>query len=788
MTLNSSTPDHPTDSAVSRPGRPARRERDGVSRRGFLGYVVGASTLMVAADLRVGTPAWASVPSAAQVAEIYDLEDLQTDAARPTAQLITITVNKDGTASFEMPRMEVGQGITTSTAMIIAEELDLPLEKVHVSLAPARPELVWNQLTGGSNTTVSTFTPVRVAAAIAKGALLEAAAIELGSAVALLKSKSGVITAPGGASVSYGELAAKAASPTTRPVHVDLKPVSSFEVIGKPANRVDARDIVTGKKQFAMDLEVPDALPTMVCRPPTMNGSPKSVRNQAEVLAMPGVTDVAQVATGVAVRARTFGQCIDAVRALQVEWDKGPIEGESDATILAELHKAELPLAVPKVPVLAKTVEASFTFMFRSSAALEPYAAIADVRSDRAEVWAGLKSPIVAQDDIAKVTGLPQDKVKVNVITGGGSFGHKLFGDHAIEAARISKAMGKPVRLMWHRADEPRQGRLHPMCTSRIRATHLAGQVLSFEQQHTSVETDFSHGLGEMLTSSAAELPAGLGNLGFAESIFALTQELPYDFGVVSQQLVETDTRFNTGSMRNIYSPDVRTANELVIDQLARAMRKDPLAFRLEFVKDERVRAVLKKVAEVGNWGRAMPAGTAQGIAIHKEYKGCTAVLVELDCRPETVNRKIRDAVTGPRVTKAVVAVDPGLVINPQGLKAQMMGGFSDGMALALTSSLHLRDGHFLEASWDNYFYTRQWNTPLEFECVIVDSDQEQPGGAGEAAVASSFAAVACAFARATGKVPTKFPINHDDPITFDVKSFVPPVPESPTDGLNYTY
>jgi isoquinoline 1-oxidoreductase beta subunit len=781
VTLTASTPDDTT-------WPEAPKERSGVSRRGFLGYVLGASTLVVAADLRIGTPAYAAVPSPAQIAEIYDLEDLQTDAARPTAQLITITVNQDGTVSFALPRMEVGQGITTSTSMIIADELDLPLEKVHVTLAPARPELVWNQLTGGSNTTVSTFTPVRVAAAIAKGALLEAAAIELGSAVALLKSKDGVITAPGGATATYGELASKAASSTTRAVKVDLKPVSSFEVIGKPANRVDARDIVTGKKKFAMDLDVPDALPTMVCRPPTLNGSPRSIQNKAAVLAMPGITDVAQVDTGVAVRAKTFGQCIDGVRALQVDWNKGPVEGESDATILAELHKAELPLAVPKVPVLAKTVEASFTFMFRSSAALEPYAAIADVRADRAEVWAGLKSPIVAQGDIAKAIGLPQNKVTVNVITGGGSFGHKLFGDHAIEAAKISKAMGKPVRLMWHRADEPRQGRVHPMCTSRIRATYLAGQVLSFEQRHTSVETDFSHGLGEMLTSQSAQLPAGLGNLGFAESIFALTQELPYNFGAVTQLLNETDTRFNTGSMRNIYSPDVRTANELVIDQLARAMGKDPLKFRLEFVKDDRVRGVLEKVAEAGDWGRTMPPGTAQGISIHKEYKGCTAVLVEIDCRPETVNRKVRDGVTGPRVTKAVVAVDAGLVVNPQGLKAQMMGGFSDGMALALTSSLHLRDGHFLEASWDNYFYTRQWNAPLEFECVIVDSDEQQPGGAGEAAVASSFAAVACAFARATGKLPTKFPINHDDPLAFEVKSFVPPVPESPTDGLSHTF
>jgi isoquinoline 1-oxidoreductase beta subunit len=767
---------------------PSTADRSGVSRRRFLGYVVGASTLMAAADLRLGDPAYAEVPSLPQIAELFDLEDLQTTAALPTAQMITISIERDGTATFALPRAEVGQGITTSTAMIIAEELDLPVDRVRVSLAPARPELLFNQLTGGSNTTVSTFTPIRVAAAVAKGALLAAAAVQLGSTVDLLTCEGGVITAPSGASATFGELAARAASATTRSVEVVLSPRSSFRVIGTPVNRVDARDIVTGRKQFTLDLAVPDALPTMVCRAPTLNGTPRAVRNAAAVEVMPGVTDVAMVDTGVAVRARTFGQCIDAIRALQVDWNPGSAEGESDAGVLAKLRRAEVPLLVPRVPLLTQTVEADITFMFRSSAALEPYAAIADVRSDRATVWAGLKSPIVAQKDIAQAIGLPLGRVTVNVVTGGGSFGHKLFGDHAIEAAKISQKIGKPVRLMWHRADEPRQGRVHPMATSRIRATHLLGQVLTFEQRHTSVVTDFSHGLGDMLTATAATLPTGLANLGLAESVFLLSQELPYNFGVVSQLLTETDTRFNTGSMRNIYSPDVRCAAELVVDQLAKVMRKDPLAFRLEFLKDQRTRAVLKRVAEVGGWGRLMAPGTAQGIAIHKEYKGSTACLVEIDCRPETINRKVRDAVTGPRVTKAVIAVDAGLVINPQGLKAQMMGGFSDGLALALTSSLHLRDGHFLEASWDNYYYTRQWNIPPEFQVVIVESDTEQPGGAGEAAVASSFAAVACAYARATGRMPTRFPINHDAPIGFEVKPFVPPVPASPTDGLNYTY
>jgi isoquinoline 1-oxidoreductase beta subunit len=759
-----------------------------LDRRRFVGYVLGGATLVAAADLVLvdAPPAGAEVPTLPQVPELYDLNDMLTDAARPTANLITVTINEDGTASFELPRMEVGQGITTSTAMLIAEELDLPVDRVRVTLAPARPELLFNQLTGGSNTTISTYTPIRVAAAVARQALLDAAAIVLGDTVGGLVAKAGVITAPGGTSVTYGELAVKASVAGTRAVEVELKSERDFAVIGQPTNRVDALAAVTGAKDFTTDLDVPDALPTMVCRAPTLNGTPVSVRNQAAVEAMPGVTHVAQVSTGVAVRARTFGQCIDAVRALDVVWKDGPVAGESDATILKKLRAAQLPM--PKLPdtPLAQTVSGDFTFYFRSNSAMDTNSAIADVRPDGATIWSGLKSPIVAQQQIALKLGMSPDQVKVNVVTAGGSFGRRLFFDAALEAAEISQKMAAPVRLMWHRADDARVGRGHPMGTCRVQATVLGKEVLAFNQSLTCVETDFRHGLGEIITAAAADLPAGVGNLGFAETIFALTQEVPYDFGAVTQTLVETDDRFNTGSMRNIYSPDVRVASELVVDRLAAKMRMDPYAFRRKFQRNPRLLAVLDTVAQAGEWGKAMAPGTAQGIAIHKEYKGVSACLVEIDTRPATTGRKIRNAVTGPRVTRVTFAIDVGLAINPRGLEAQMQGGINDGIALALTSSLHLRDGHFLEASWDNYFYTRQWNTPPDVRVIVMPSEETVPGGAGEAGVAASFAAVACAYARATGTMPTSFPINHAQ-LSFEPKPFVPPVPQSPTDGLELT-
>ena len=274
------------------------------------------------------------------------------------------------------------------------------------------------------------------------------------------------------------------------------------------------------------------------------------------------------------------------------------------------------------------------------------------------------------------------------MITGGGSFGHKLFGDAAIEAAKISKTMGKPVRLMWHRADEPRQGRLHPMVTSRIRATHLAGQVLSFEQRHTSVVTDFSHGLGEMITSQAAQLPAGSGRPRpvavdlHADPGAALQLRRRHPAAQRDRQAVQ-----HRQHAQHLLTGHRGAPSELVIDQLAARMGKDPLAFRLEFLKTSGSgRCCARSPRRAAGAGRCRPAPprASRSTPSTRARRPC---LVEIDCRPETVNRKVRDGVTGPRVTKAVIAVDAGLVINPRGLEAQMMGGFSDGIALTLTSS-----------------------------------------------------------------------------------------------------
>ncbi|MDN5747047.1 MAG: molybdopterin-dependent oxidoreductase [Pseudonocardia sp.] len=771
-----------------------------VNRRRFLGYLVAAPTLVVAAEMGRqaiwdAPEAYAAssrpIPSPPQTPEYYEFVDAYRDACRPTNPLLRVEIGENGRPSFRLPRSDNGQGILTSFAMIIAEEMDIDPSDVDVTLADARPELMFNQLTGGSSSSFSLYTPVRVAAAIARGALLDAAAEALGGERRLLQSAGLAFTDTAGRSIGFGELSKLAAVPVTTPVEVVLKSREEFTVLGKSRIKDDARAIVTGQKQFAMDIPVPDALPTVICRAPDLNGFPvgqasNMPSNIDEVRTMPGVTDVEPIGNGIAVRARTFGQCIDAVRALEVNWEPGTVAGKNDDDIVAELRAAELPLAIPAVP--GKTIEQEFVHYSRNGSALETNCATVVFSGSKAEVWAPAKSPISGQKIVSQKLGIAQNDVTFHVTPGGGSFGRRLFNDHVQEAAEAAKAIGKPVKLMWDRANDCRQGRVKPLCTTRIRAVLTDDAVASFELRYTGVNMEVDEGLTDVLSSQLIKAPEG--NLGVSATFFEISVLTPYNFGVNTRFLNEVNYGFNTGSTRNVYGPDTCTAREVMIDRIAERLGRDPYEFRAEFIKTERAKKVLDRCAEEADWGKKMEPGTAQGIGFHQEYKAIMACIVEIDARPETVNRKIRSARTGPRVTKATFVGDPGLLLNPLGYKAQMMGGINDGIANALTAGLHLENGSFVEASWDNYFYTRQWNTPPEMNIIAIeDSEYPEPGGAGEAGVAAAMSAVVNAHRRATGKEPEYTPLLHKEPFPegFTQYPTSPPIPQSPTNGLEFT-
>ena len=783
-----------------RAGTTTRRNGSGsglgsVNRRRFLGYLVAAPTLVVVAD--VGREAvWggapqasaAALPSPPQTPEIYEFVDGYRDLCRPTNPLLKVEVKEDGRVAFALPRSDNGQGIQTLFAMIIAEEMGIDPSDVDVTLADARPELIFNQLTGGSSTTYSLYTPVRVAAAIAKGALLDAAAQLLGGEARLLETAGLTVVDTAGTAIGFGELSRLAAVPVTTPVEVVLKSNDEFTVLGKPRRKDDALAMVTGRKKFAMDIPVPDALPTVICRAPDLNGFPADPpSNMDEVRNMPGVTDVEPIGNGIAVRAQTFGQAIDGVNALRVNWAPGTVAGQNDDDIIEGLRAAELPLAVPPVP--GKTIEQEMVHYSRNGSALETNCAIMTFQDGKAEVWAPAKSPISGQRIVSEKLGIGVNDVIFHVVPGGGSFGRRLFNDNIQEAAEAVKAIGKPVKLMWDRANDCRQGRVKPLCTTRIRATLTDDAVASFELRYSGVNMEVDEGLTDVLTSQVIKAPAG--NLAISETFWELSVHTPYNFGVNTRLMIETNYGFNTGSTRNVYGPDTCTARELMIDRIAERLDKDPYEFRTEFVKTERLRKVIQRAAEEADWGKSMPRGTAQGIGVHQEYKCATACVVEIDARPETVNRRIRSGRTGPRVTKVTFVVDPGLLLNPLGYEAQVQGGINDGIANAMTAGLHLVDGSFVEASWDNYFYTRQWNTPPEVNVILIeDSEYPDPGGAGEVAVAATMSAVVNAYRRATGIEPEYTPVLHKEPFPegFTQYPTSPPIPASPTNGLQFTF
>jgi isoquinoline 1-oxidoreductase beta subunit len=795
-------------------------EAPGTSRRRFVAYVLAAPALAIAVrsglinpfgesaaaaetarDAATGSSSQAGVLAAGgagpaiattpQVFDYYDLSDLLTDSCRPTNNLLTLDVGHDGIVRFLLPRAEVGQGITTSVAMILAEELDVPLHRVQVTLRDADPALLYNQLTGGSNTIHSLWEPLRAMAASARGRLSGAAAQQWGVSPSSVTTRDGAVYGPVGQVLEYGQLSAAAASSTTHEVSYTLKEASQYKVIGTRVTRLDAVDAVTGKKQFAMDVKVPNAKPCMVAHGPHIRATPKSLDNRAEILTMPGVTHVGLIATGVAVRAATFGQCIDAVRAMQVSWNPGTVDTINNTEVARALRSVELPMPSPAPGV--ETFEATFRFNFRSGSPLETNAAVADVRKDSAEIWSSLKNPIIAKQRIAEFLGMTADAVTVHCTTGGGSFGRHLFHDAAQEAAAASKLFGVPVRLMWHRTEDSRHGRVHPASVSRCRAGFADGSVVSWDMRHTSVATDYTHGLGEMYSGALTSqhypgFPLS-GNLTVAQGIYTLSAGMPYNVGQLTNFLNEHydyDT-FNTSSVRNVYSPDTATVRELMIDEVAKRMGLDPLEFRRKFLKSPRMLKVLNAVAERGQWGKKMAPGTAQGIAIHNEYKAVVVCLMEIDARPRTVNRKLKGGgYTGPRVTRVTIAADSGPIINPSGFEAMLMGGAMDGIAQALTAGLHYDEGLPLEGSWDDYHYTRQWNTPFVVDAFTVPSEETVPGGAGELGCGVSQAAAACAYSRAVGTMATEFPINFHKPLDFKVKTRTPPYPPSPTNGLKY--
>jgi isoquinoline 1-oxidoreductase beta subunit len=726
-----------------------------INRRLLLkGFLIAGPTLAIAARLDL-QPAGATIPGVGTPGyeEHSDFMDEYIQLQGPFLYDLLVEVKPDNRVYFEIPRMDIGQGIMTTVGMMMADNLDVPFESMDLALSKAEPKRADAQWTGASNSTRSLWDPVRVIGAQIRARMTSAAALQWKVPPGTLRTENGYVVAPDGRKLSYGSLTAAAA--TVTPMEAPrLKKPEDFKLIGQPRSRANSKDIVTGRATYCMDLtEVPDAVPTIPVLWERHGATVKSVDNVAEVMAIPGVIAITPfpgypeqlIPGGVAISAETFGIAKKAKNALKVTWSAGPMDNLSDPQIDNILAQIQDKCVAPDLG--EGVIDANFRWPYVSHAPMETNTAVAHATADKVEVWSGPQIPITAVRNIAKVLGYGENQVVIHIMPRGGAFGRFLFHDPVFQAAQISKLLGKPVKLMWMREEDLKVGRTRPASLHHLRATIKGGQVATFEHRMACPEMDLRHGLGDIISHQVVTYNNNGAGLWFFQC--AGSGNVPYEFGVTAVTLQQHVLAVPCGAWRVVYAGQVCTLNEILVDELARLLGKDEYAFRREHLQNDKQRRVLDLAAHEGQWGRPLPKGVAQGLGFHQEYHSLCAYLMEVDTRGAE-----------PRMTRCTIAVDPGFTINPTGVTSNMYSAAHDGFAMVFKAGLHIDHGATRESNWNDYKWTRMYDSAPEMSCHIVPNTQAEPGGIGEVGVPAAGAAAANAWARATGKKARNFPIN----------------------------
>jgi isoquinoline 1-oxidoreductase beta subunit len=729
------------ESSGNHSARAVQYPNHATTRRRFLQYTIaGSASLVIGGTWLAGkeTEAFVSIP---ELGELLDFGDVLKLAESPYTENLVLEVTHDNRIRLELPRLDMGQGIATALALLVAEELDADYESTDVVHSDRRTDRPFS-ITANSSSIRTMWDPVRKVAAQARARLVSAAARRWDTDPELLSTSDSKVYGPEGLVTSYGDLSEDAAKVSIPLVSTSPKSVAEYRLIGTPRPRKNARAIVTGRQVYTLDTQVDGALPTVIAHSPDIGGTLIGW-DDTQARSMAGVVDVVKISTGIAVIAQTFQQAFRARDALEIEWSRGPVAGRSDNDMRSELEALSPELERVIWPFRSHT--AVFEYPFAAHAMMEVMAAVADVRRGEAEIWYASQSPNYVAHEVSKAIGMPASRIKIHIPYAGGSFGGRLFGEVAIEAAEISQLAGRPVKLMWSRNDDMRRDRFRPLARCAIQASWLGASTYSFEHNCTAAVTGFGHGLGDAFTAAGVSVfPHQISQAAFQTMV-----SIPYRFGITNHQLVEHDFGVVTGSWRAVFSGLTTTSNEIFIDELARKRGDDEVLFRRRNLDKEVARRCLDKVVEMGNWGRSMPDGHAQGIAIHTEYQSACAYLVEID-------------ITGsePRLTRAFCAVDVGLPVNPLGLQAQMEGMLIDAWSIMFRAGIHIDDGVVREGNYLEFPWACMRHTPFNIEVHVFPAQPDgEPGGAGELGFPAACAACVNAYARASGTRPRRFPI-----------------------------
>jgi isoquinoline 1-oxidoreductase subunit beta len=686
-----------------------------------------------------------------------------------------LRVGADDTVTVLLPHSEMGQGIWTTLPMLIAEELDADWSRIKVEHAPAAPAYAHTafgmQMTGGSTSTWSEFDRCRQAGATARAMLIAAAAERFSVEPLACRTENGVVIS-GSKRARYGELA-EGASKQPVPKKVALKDPKDWKIIGKPTRRLDTPEKITGRAQFGIDVHFDGLLTALVARPPVFGGKVKSL-DATKAKAVPGVRSVVQVPSGVAVVADHFWAAKLGRDALQIEWDLGPnagldstrlrqgcrhLAGYKGAAAPTDAETREAPAwfrtlvggksasaaqagnVEKALAGASKTIDAEYAVPYLAHAPMEPLNCTVRISANKCEIWTGTQFQTVDQQVAAKITGLKPEQVEIHTTFLGGGFGRRATptSDFVSEAVQVAKAAKAPVKTVWTREDDVHGGYYRPAYVHRARVG-LGSDGMPTGWHHVIV--------GQSITAGTPFEPFTVKNGVDATSVEGVADSA-YLKSVPNQRVDLHSPKLGIPVLwwRSVGHSHTAFVMESLIDELALAAGKDPLEYRRALLKGHpRHLAALNLAAEKAKWGTPLPKGRGRGIAVHESFGSYVSQVAEVSVEKNAI-----------RVHRVVCAIDCGVAVNPEAVRAQMESGISFGLGAALHSTLTFKDGRVQESNFHDYQVLRLNEMPV-VEVHIVPSTDKM-GGVGEPGTPPIAPAVANAVAALTGQRLRELPL-----------------------------
>ena len=655
-----------------------------------------------------------------------------------------LRIGGDDSITVFVDKSEMGQGVYTALTQLLAEELGVALEAIRVEAAPVAPEYVNNllgaQITGGSTSIRDGFEKLRKAGAQARTMLLQAAATHWGVAPGELRIDGGAVL-HGKERLSYGALA-EAAAKSPIPKEITLKPATEFTLVGKPAKRIDTAAKLDGSATYGIDVKLPGMLHGAIAQCPTLGGKLASFDGSAAE-AMPGVKKIVGVGNGVVVVADHYWQARKALEAVKITWDPGANANLGSQGIRSRLRNAATREgrgvradgdASAAIKTAAKVVRATYDLPLLAHATLEPQCCTADVRTDGADIHAPTQTQTIAQATAAAAAGLKPEQVKIHTTLLGGGFGRRLEVDVIPAAVLASKAVGKPVKVIWSREEDTTHDTYRPPAHDEVvGAFDASGKLVAWKLDLT----------GPSITARMFPPVVATAVDPFAVEAAA---NFPYDVPNVAVNYNREEIGIDVGYWRSVSHALNCFVAESFIDELAHAAAQDPYAFRSGLLrKQPRFKRVLDEAASRAGWGKA-PAGHHQGIALMEGYGTYMAQVVEISMRGNQL-----------AIHRITCAVDCGQMVNPNIVDQQVEGSILFGLTAALWGEITLAKGQVQQRNFDSYRMLRLPEAP-RIDVHLLASGKA-PGGIGEPGTAVVGPALANAIFAATGKRLRSLPI-----------------------------